>query len=56
MDFVLHLLGRVFLDMDIGSLYMRLVWNTIGLHTAPLGLIPVSWKYRATQFPQQMER
>lgn len=56
MDFVSYVLRRVFSDLDVDSFHMRFIWNTIGLHTAPLGFIPITWKYCATQFLQQMER
>lgn len=56
MDFVSHVLRRVFLDMDGDSFRVRIIWNTIGLYTVALGLIPGNWKYRATRFLQQMQR
>lgn len=48
MDFVSHVLRRIFPNMDIDSLRVRIIWNTIGLHTTSLGLIPGNWEYRAT--------
>lgn len=48
MDFVLYVLRCVFLDMDVDSLRMRIIWNTIGLHTTSMGPNPGDWKYHAT--------
>lgn len=52
MDFVSHVLRRIFPDMDVDSLRVRIIWDTFGLHTASLGLIPNNWEYNATWFFQ----